>query len=400
MKERLLKEIQKGSKSATMKKHVITYLIYNENATITDLPKSMNLSIPTVTKVIDEMHEEGYIDEYGKLETSGGRHPILYGLNADSGYFIGVDLKWGSLNIGIINFKGDLLKLQMGIPFQKENTMDCVEELCKQIELFIEHLTIQKEKIMNINISIGGRVNPELGYCHSFFNFGERPIADILTERMNIDVSIENDSRTMLYGEYIKGAVKGAQNVLFINVGWGLGMSMLIEGKMYKGKSGFSGEFGHNHGYDNQKICHCGKKGCLETEISCSALYHSFFDHLKAGETSIILAEKTIDEITLDDIFNAINREDLLAIELVEDIGEQLGLNIGKLINIFNPDKVIIGGEMSRAGDFLLQPVISAVRKYTLSLMSRDSEIVLSKLKDQAGVIGACLLSRSKLFDA
>ena len=400
MKERLLKEIQKGSKSATMKKHVITYLIYNENATITDLSKSMNLSIPTVTKVIDEMHEEGYIDEYGKLETSGGRHPILYGLNADSGYFIGVDLKWDSLNIGIINFKGDLLKLQMGIPFQKENTMDCVEELCKQIELFIEHLTIQKEKIMNINISIGGRVNPELGYCHSFFNFGERPIADILTERMNIDVSIENDSRTMLYGEYIKGAVKGAQNVLFINVGWGLGMSMLIEGKMYKGKSGFSGEFGHNHGYDNQKICHCGKKGCLETEISCSALYHSFIDHLKAGETSIILAEKTIDEITLDDIFNAINREDLLAIELVEDIGEQLGLNIGKLINIFNPDKVIIGGEMSRAGDFLLQPVISAVRKYTLSLMSRDSEIVLSKLKDQAGVIGACLLSRSKLFDS
>lgn len=117
MKERLLKEIQKGSKSATMKKHVITYLIYNENATITDLSKSMNLSIPTVTKVIDEMHEEGYIDEYGKLETSGGRHPILYGLNADSGYFIGVDLKWDSLNIGIINFKGDLLKLQMGIPY-------------------------------------------------------------------------------------------------------------------------------------------------------------------------------------------------------------------------------------------------------------------------------------------
>ena len=123
---------------------------------------------------------------------------------------------------------------------------------------------------------------------------------------------------------------------------------------------------------------------------------HSSF----SSKPRIILAEKTIDEITLDDIFNAINREDLLAIELVEDIGEQLGLNIGKLINIFNPDKVIIGGEMSRAGDFLLQPVISAVRKYTLSLMSRDSEIVLSKLKDQAGVIGACLLSRSKLFDA
>ena len=99
-------------------------------------------------------------------------------------------------------------------------------------------------------------------------------------------------------------------------------------------------------------------------------------------------------------IFSAINREDLLAIELVEQIGQQLGFHIGSLINTFNPDMVIIGGEMSRAGDFLLQPVISAIRKYTLSLMSRDSEIVLSKLKDQACVIGSCLLSRSKLFEA
>lgn len=108
----------------------------------------------------------------------------------------------------------------------------------------------------------------------------------------------------------------------------------------------------------------------------------------------------SIEEITLDDIFSAINREDLLAIELVEQIGQQLGFHIGSLINTFNPDMVIIGGEMSRAGDFLLQPVISAIRKYTLSLMSRDSEIVLSKLKDQACVIGSCLLSRSKLFEA
>lgn len=119
MKERLLEEIQKGSKGAVMKKHIITYLIYNENSTITDLAKDMDLSIPTVTKIIDEMHEQGYIDEYGKLETNGGRHPILYGLNTDSGYFVGVDVTWNSINIGIINFKGEVLKLQMGIPFER-----------------------------------------------------------------------------------------------------------------------------------------------------------------------------------------------------------------------------------------------------------------------------------------
>lgn len=400
MKERLLEEIQKGSKGAVMKKHIITYLIYNENSTITDLAKDMDLSIPTVTKIIDEMHEQGYIDEYGKLETNGGRHPFLYGLNTDSGYFVGVDVTWNSINIGIINFKGEVLKLQMGIPFERRDTLECIDELCNHIEHFIAGLTIDEKKILHINVTLCGRVNPELGYSHSFFNFGERPLAEILTERLKIEASIDNDSRTMLYGENIKGVVKGAKNVLFINIGWGLGMGIMIDGKLYKGKSGFSGEIGHTYGYDNQIICHCGKKGCVETEVSCSALYRKFIEHLQAGETSIILSEKEIEEITLDDIFSAINREDLLAIELVEQIGQQLGFHIGSLINTFNPDMVIIGGEMSRAGDFLLQPVISAIRKYTLSLMSRDSEIVLSKLKDQACVIGSCLLSRSKLFEA
>lgn len=399
MKERLLEELQKGSKGAVMKKHIITYLIYNENSTITDLAKDMDLSIPTVTKVVDEMYEQGYIDEYGKLETSGGRHPILYGLNTDSAYFVGVDVTWSCVNIGIINFKGDILKLQMGIPFERRDTLECIDELCRYIQNFINGLTLDQEKILHINVTLCGRVNPELGYCHSFFNFGERPLAEILTERLKIDTSIDNDSRAMLYGECIKGVVRGAKNVLFINIGWGLGMGIMIDGKLYKGKSGFSGEVGHTYGYDNQIICHCGKKGCVETEVSCSALYRKFIEHLQAGETSIILAEKKIEDITLDDIFNAVNREDLLAIELVEQIGQQLGFHIGNLINIFNPDMVIIGGQMSRAGDFLLQPVISAVRKYTLSLMSRDSEIVLSKLKDQACVIGSCLLSRSKLFE-
>lgn len=399
MKERLLEELQKGSKGAVMKKHIITYLIYNENSTITDLAKDMDLSIPTVTKVVDEMYEQGYIDEYGKLETSGGRHPILYGLNTDSAYFVGVDVTWNCVNIGIINFKGDILKLQMGIPFERRDTLECIDELCRYIQNFINGLTLDQEKILHINVTLCGRVNPELGYCHSFFNFGERPLAEILTERLKIDTSIDNDSRAMLYGECIKGVVRGAKNVLFINIGWGLGMGIMIDGKLYKGKSGFSGEVGHTYGYDNQIICHCGKKGCVETEVSCSALYRKFIEHLQAGETSIILAEKKIEDITLDDIFNAVNREDLLAIELVEQIGQQLGFHIGNLINIFNPDMVIIGGQMSRAGDFLLQPVISAVRKYTLSLMSRDSEIVLSKLKDQACVIGSCLLSRSKLFE-
>lgn len=394
----LLEEIRKGSKSAMMKQRIITHLIYNGSSTITDLSKDMDLSVPTVTKFVDEMCAEGYVNDYGKLETSGGRHPSLYGLNSESGYFIGVEVKWYTLNMGVINFKGDVVQLQMDIPFKLEDTPECLELLCQHIENFMAGLAIDKNKLLGVNVVLCGRVNPELGYSYSFFNFGGTSLSCAMTERLKVDVSIDNDGRAMLYGEFMKGVVKGQRHIVFINVSWGLGMSIIIDGKLYQGKSGFAGEFGHNYGYDNQVICNCGKRGCIETEVSCSALYRKFVEHLRNGENSVVLAGKTVDEITLQDVFEAIAKEDLLAIELVEEIASQLGLHVAAIINVFNPEMVILGGDLSCAGDYLLQPIITAVRKYTLNLMNRDSDIVLSKLKDRAGVVGACLLARSKMF--
>ena len=131
MKQELLKEIEMGSKNALLKKKIITHYIYNGSSTITDLSKELDLSVPTVTKFISEMCDDGYINDYGKLETSGGRHPSLYGLNPKSGYFIGVDIKKFAINIGLINFKGDMVELKMNIPYKFENTQEALEKLCK-----------------------------------------------------------------------------------------------------------------------------------------------------------------------------------------------------------------------------------------------------------------------------
>lgn len=277
-----------------------------------------------------------------------------------------------------------------------------MDELCKIIKQFLQKLPIEQDKVLNINVNLSGRVNPDLGYSYSIFNFDERPLSDIISEKLGgFRVSIDNDTRAMIYGEYMQGAVKGEKNIILINVSWGLGMGIIIDGKLYKGKSGFSGEFGHNYGYENEIICHCGKKGCIETEVSGSALQRILLEHIKNGETSIISnSRKNIEEITLDDIIAAVNKEDLLCIELVEEIGVKLGRHVAGLINIFNPELVIIGGDLSRTGDYLIQPITTAIRKYTLNLMNRDSVIVESKLKERAGIIGACMLSRSKLFES
>lgn len=401
LKNHLLKQIEKGSKNALTKKKIITHYIYNGNSTITELAKELDLSIPTVTKFIAEMSEEGFLNDYGKLETSGGRHPILYGLNPDSGYFMGVEIKRFTINLGVINFKGDMVEMKMDIPYNFENTKKRMSELCIIITDFIDSLSISKDKILNININISGRVNPELGYSYSTYNFEERPLAEILTERLGYKVTIDNDTRAMAFGEFMKGCVKGEKNIIFVNISWGLGIGIIINSKLYIGKSGFAGEFGHINVYDNEVLCHCGKKGCLETEASGSALHRKLINRIKNGETSI-LSKRVLkgDSITLEDILSATMQEDMLCIEIIEDIGEKLGKEIAALINILNPELVIIGGSLSSTGDYITQPIKTAVRKYSLNLVNKDSQIKTSKLNDKVGVVGSCMMARSRMFEA
>ena len=401
MNQKLLQEIEMGSKNAMTKKKIITHYIYNGSSTIPDLSKELDLSVPTVTRFISEMCEDGYINDYGKLETSGGRHPSLYGLNPESGYFIGVDMKHFSINIGLINFKGDIVEHEYNIPYQFENTPEALDELCNIINGFIQKSSVAFEKIHNININISGRVNPESGYSFSLFNFSEQPLDEILTEKIGRHVCIDNDTRAMTYGEYMQGCVHGEKNILFVNMSWGLGMGIIIDGKIYTGKSGFSGELGHMIAFDNEILCHCGKKGCLETEVSGSALHRILLERIGNGEASILTSyvNQKNQKLTLDDIIAAVNKEDPLCIEIVEEIGQKLGKQIAGLINIFNPELVIIGGTLSLTGDYITQPIKTAVRKYSLNLVNKDSVITTSKLKDKAGIIGACMLARSKMFE-
>ena len=400
MSENLIKEIIEGSKMSLIEKNVITYFIHNGNSTITDLAQELNLSIPTTTKFVNEMCKTKILNEFGKLETNEGRRPNLYGLNPTSGYFLGVDINEFSVNIGMMNFKGDMEELKMKIPYSIDNTMSSLDELCGLITNFIQESEVDANKIINININFSGRVNPETGYCYSIFNFSESPLTKIISDKINMHVSIDNDSRSMAYGEYLKGCVKGEKDVLFINISWGLGMGMILDGKLYKGKSGFSGELGHVHTFDNEILCKCGKKGCLETEVSGQALCRIVNEHIKAGESSI-LSKKHSDEkpYTLEEIIDATNHEDLLCIDIVEKMGQKLGESLAGLINIFNPELVVIGGILSLTGDYLLQPIKASVRKYTLNIVNKDTSIVLSKLKEKAGITGACMLARTHIFD-
>jgi len=396
---KFIQEINSGSKNAYLKREIICCYINNGECTLADLGREMGLSVPTVTKLVTELMDDGFVLELGKQETSGGRRPSIYGLNANSGYFVGVDMRQFHINIGVINFKGELVDSQMNIPFQMDHTHESFDNLCNIISDFLEKTTVPRDLILSIGINISGRVNTESGHSYSFFYFDERPLTEVFREQFGINVTIDNDSRSMAYGEYMKGCVSGEKNVLFINVGWGLGSGIIINGQLYYGKSGFSGEFGHMTAFDNEIICHCGKKGCLETEASGSYIHRKFLEKIAEGYSSSLT--KKIEKnksIVLEDIIHAALNEDILAIELIEDVGNTLGKHIAGLINLLNPELVVVGGTVANAGDYLMLPLKSAVKKYSLNLVSKDTALRLSKLGDKVGLTGACMLARSKML--
>lgn len=187
--------------------------------------------------------------------------------------------------------------------------------------------------------------------------------------------------------------------MLYLHLGKGVAIGIIAEGKLYYGKSGFAGEFGHTPFFNNEIICSCGKKGCLETEVSGIAIENKMAEQIASGVNTILREKWAAGEIIhIDDIISAAKNDDNLSIELIEEAGEKIGKSIAFLINIFNPELVIIGGNMSQAGDYLMLPLKSATNKYSMNLVYKDTQFRLSKMGADAGALGAAMLIRNKVI--
>lgn len=374
-------------------------MILNGDATIADLSEETGFSVPTVTKMLSQMQVGGMVLEQGKMETSGGRKPNKYGINPELCYYLGVDVQRDFINIGLQDFKNEFVKFSERIPYTLENTRESLTALCGIINGFVDECMIPRVKIFGACLTLTGRINSFRGFSYSYFFFEEMPLSDIIESQIHITTYLENDSRAMTYGEYNCGVVKEEKEIIFVNINWGLGIGIVNNGQLYYGKSGYSGEFGHSPVFDNEIICQCGKKGCLETEISGVALVRRFREKLDSGSVSVLTRRKEISAIGMEDIIAAVvENEDSLAIEIIEELGIKLGRYLSMLINIFNPELVVIGGPLAGAGSYLSLPIRTAINKYSINIVSQDMELKVTNLGLRAGVIGACFILRDKLL--
>ena len=268
-----------SSKNATTKREIIRLCIVNNTHSIADFSKSLGLSVPTTTKFVGELIEEGFLQDEGKIGTSGGRRPNIYGLNPDAGYFVGVDVARRHVHLAVCNFKGEMIHFIQDIEFVLEASEESFRNICKVIKDEVTGIGISWDKVLGIGVSLSGRVNPEKGYSLSYFVSEDIPLTAAFTRELGVPVSIENDSRAMTYGEYMTLGPEAGKDFIFVNLSWGLGMGLILDGNLYYGKSGFSGEIGHFPLLDNNIICRCGKVGCLETGASGSALHRMGIDY-------------------------------------------------------------------------------------------------------------------------
>lgn len=400
MKSDIIKYIRKLNQKPSAQSRLLAQFISHGASTIPEIAKAVGVSLPTATSALNELIKAGIVKEIGKKDNSPGRIPMVYDLIPTAGYFVGVNPEMDCLALAASDFSGNLITEKVRVPYEYENTPESLERLGEIINEFIATLPLAKEEILQVCVNLAERVNPFEGRAYNMFTFLKESLTDKLTELIQLPVCIENDSRSMAFAEYCKGCCKGVKDVIFVNVCWGLGIGIIINGQLFYGKSGYSGEFGHMTAYNNNIICHCGKIGCIETEVSGRALKRKLTEKILEGKTSI-LSDKVLnkkEELSLQDILDAIAKEDVLSLATLQHIADELGKQLAGIINIFNPEMLVIGGEMSVTGDYLTLPVNMGIKKYSLNIMNEDSQIVTSELKDLAGITGACLMARHRLL--
>ncbi|MBO4263400.1 MAG: ROK family protein [Bacteroidales bacterium] len=391
--------LNENTRNALAKREILRQCILHDRQSIASLNAGMAVSIPTVTKLVGELIDDGFLQDEGKIGTTGGRRPCIYGLNPQAGYFVGADIGRHHFNLAITDFKGTILHYIPDIPFVLESSEQSFRDICQLIREQVRIFGIPWKKVLSVGVSLSGRVNPEKGYSLTWVVSEDIPLKDIFQRELDVPVGIENDSRAMTYGEYVYLGPAGDKDMICINLSWGLGMGMILDGNLYYGKSGFSGEIGHFPFNHKDIMCRCGKIGCLETEASGSALHRMIVEKLREGRHSSLsdIFRKNGD-IELKDILNAIRTGDVLAIECIGEIGETLGRAIAGIINIFNPGMVVIGGRLVVGKDYLRLPIKTAINRLSLSRVSADTKIRLSELGEEAAAFGDCMLSRKKLL--
>jgi len=361
-------------KKVEMFSQTIQYALREGEKSITEFCTHMKLSIPTGTKLVQELMELGILLDVGKRESKSGRRPSLFSLNPSVGYVVGVEVLLSSLRICLMDLNHQVIH-EYKCEYDISDQDAAYKTLVKQVVQLLKNQKIPTSKVVGACVAVTGRVSRKAGTSYTYLYF-DKPLAELLKNEWKFPVFVENDSRLMALGERRFGKAIGKQDVIFVNLSRGLGIGIISNGNIHNGHSGFAGEFGHIHVAQSDKVCVCGKLGCLETIVSGLALED--FHETAYGEP-----------LTYEQILPKLLTGDKAIKNFLAGMGEQLGKSLAILVDVFNPELIVIGGGFMSVAEYMKFAIIKGITLEGLPRLTSDCTLEVSALGQKAVMLGA-----------
>lgn len=380
-------------KTTYLQKKIIKQLYFQKSLSCAELSSLINKSLPVTTRLINDFLQTNILIENGFAQSTGGRRPVTYSLKSDLFYIVSVAMDQFVTRIAMLNTWNEVVFSHEVIELPLKDNQNALSVLINSIKDLVSESKIQKDNILGIGIGMPGFINTSKGMNFSFLPTNGVSIVEIMQSELNVPVFIDNDSSLIALAESKFGLARGLNNVMVVNIGWGIGLGMLLDGKLFRGENGLAGEFSHIPLFTNNKLCSCGKTGCLETETSLLVLADKAVEELKAGRSSMLGQSKLANkEQIVDAIFDVAAKGDKFAIELISKISYNIGKGASILIHLLNPSVILLSGRGSKAGNFLLAPIQQAINENSIPKISENTKIKVSNLGHSAELIGAAAL--------
>ncbi|KAA0549421.1 ROK family glucokinase [Bacillus sp. BGMRC 2118] len=316
-------------------------------------------------------------------------------------WYVGIDLGGTTIKMAFVTTEGEI-EHKWEIPTDTSQNGELITtSIASSLEQKLQQLSVSKDQLIGVGMGAPGPVNMENGFIYEAVNLGwiNYPLKDRLEKATGLQAVIDNDANLAAIGEMWRGAGEGAKNLIAVTLGTGVGGGVIANGDIIHGVNGAAGEIGHYTSIpEGGASCNCGKTGCLETIASATGIVRQAMEQLSEESNSTLEALiKQKNKLTAKDVLDAARNGDPLANTVIDQTCFHLGLAIANLSNGVNPEKIVIGGGVSKAGDILLPRIKHYFEKFAFPRVAKGADIAIATLGNDAGVIGAAWLVKTKI---
>jgi len=361
-----------------------------------DLAAGTGLNKTTVSNLVDELLEGGFLREAGRNASVGGRPGTLLEMDPDAGWIIGCEIGVGHLSVVLANMRARVTWRRQATFSKEDSPPSVIDRLAGHMRQAKQHAQRTGRRLFGAGLAVPGLVDVSSGTLVFEPNMGWRnvPLRTDLADRLRLPMFVDNDGNAAALAERYFGVAQGVEDFAYVVANIGLGAGLVMGGHIYYGVSGYAGEAGHTTIDPNGPPCRCGNRGCWETLASQRALIERVGELRRAGSSSTLdqVGGDGTTSLTLEAILQAAQGGDAVALEALRQTGTYLGIGIANLLNLLNPDLVAFGGSLSLAHEFLLPAAREVVQQRAMAELSQTTRIVVSSFRQDACVMGGVAL--------